>query len=1396
MTYSPYDPSTYDDEEQLKRYRENPGENFDGLYEGPDIVEGRPGPDGKTKETPKPKQEKPKTETPTESSTDQPNILEQAGQFIEDNKQALSMAGAAAANTIPVVGRPLAGLIESQGYDTDVEKEAALLKGASLELPMIDFGMDVIGNIPGAAGIDDAWDEQTKFKNPNVQAARDVASVIVPSIALTMVAGPLGAGAARAAGGGKILQGLSAISATAATDAAITGLSDYSERDEGLARGVDNFLEQIGRPMELKIPQAIMVMDDDSPEVRHRKLMFETAGLSVIGDALGYALGAGKPIMNWFKPKDEVADTFKQIKIRENPDPDTVFKTQELDEEILQLTDEIEAAAPGTDVSELIAQRDILQEESAQLFAKYFDTGRTSATVDPLESFVGQQQASREWQTDEVGAMKLQENPELKEFDPDVQSVLADESSRPRQSIPRGNIARNAADIGAIRSGTSTGTPSPIISYPMLKEGMGLDSNSRRIVTALTDEYRQTGNYDAVVDGFRQTKKEIDDNAWDLTAEIVAARDVDELRASFIGKKARRQISEDYGVDLLMESNVSDVGRALKILTEEFLGEEVTAMSSKAMFTTANEVDTHLEAMELFRGQVDEETVKDIIIDKIGFLAEEYGMAKMAWGWSGTNFQWWKKTPDPIEITKQFKEKQRLNRINAQTYKDDLKRLNAENPQAARTLMMAYNMSKGSIDSFDKLGKWTKDQLSIRSVFVSGSDGESVFSRGLWSVLYNNALSGLSAGRAAVGNISALALKPADYLVGAGLRGALKGDFEPLRRGFYAFGIQQEVIGSAIAEGWNMFKKASNDPQAVIDMARKDYQLFGDKEKWRILDRQEKQLIADNQIGQLAKLRWARVNQAAGLSKFMRYGQNLMMGIDTMSNFMQGTMISKFRAWDDAYVKGQKLDKQALQAAQEVHYARVFDKNNRIQDKWLNTQARELALNDSTQFGDDISSVISKYPVLRPFVMFPNTGINFVRKAVSYTPFAALPESNKFSKTILARTDDEVGEALLQHGIPVDDPMGRMIVDNLKSEYLGRIANGAMITMGLFGYGMAGNIRGNWPRDPRQRAYLKANKWQPKQIKLGGTWVSYDGVIPLDPLLTIIGDIGYYANDLTSPPMEDIRDKIIYTIGQSLSGATPLQGLEPLVALAGGDDTAMSRFLGNQARLAIPQSSGMAVLAKAFDSTSKEIYNDLQGYIASRVPIANMAVPDKYDWWTGQRANEIDNPVLRILNAVNPLPMTASEEPWRKWVNESGFNASTYLLKDSTGSYEYNNEQMSIMSKFIGEQEIWKEVEKMRTNRKYNDQLDIVRAELATGKTYDQLQPDTKKLPVLRRLTNLVRSAKQVAEARMYETYPDMKVQIQGKKMVDNLMKQGQPSRAFDQAERTQEQVKQLEQFR
>lgn len=268
----PFDHTTYDDERQLREYRSN---QTDGTYKGPNVEEGRPGPDGKVASTEAPAEA---PEQPTEQ-VQQPPTQEQP---TENNK------------------------LEFKGVSMEEAEELGGFVDNLVPRAFVDFGMDVIGNIPGiGAKIDDAYDEATRFKNPNTQAARDMASVIVPSVAAAVVSGPLGTKATAAINGGKVTQGLATAGIAGTLDVAIAGFSDYSERDEGIVRGLDDFLEKINRPLGLKMPEAITIMDDDSPEVRKRKLMMEAGGLSIIGDAIGYALSAGKPIMRWFEPQDQ-----------------------------------------------------------------------------------------------------------------------------------------------------------------------------------------------------------------------------------------------------------------------------------------------------------------------------------------------------------------------------------------------------------------------------------------------------------------------------------------------------------------------------------------------------------------------------------------------------------------------------------------------------------------------------------------------------------------------------------------------------------------------------------------------------------------------------------------------------------------------------------------------------------------------------------------------------------------------------------------------------------------------------------------------------------------------------------------------------------------------------------
>jgi len=1374
MTMDPFDHTTYDDERQLREYR---SKQTDGTYKGPNVEEGRPGPDGKVASTEAPA-EAPKQPTtqvqqpPTQEQPTQSNKLEFKGVSKEDAEEMGSF------------------------YDNLVPRG------------LIDFGMDVVGNIPGiGAKIDDAYDEATRFKNPNTQAARDMASVIVPSVAAAVVSGPLGTKATAAINGGKVTQGLATAGIAGTLDVAIAGFSDYSERDEGIVRGIDDFLEKINRPLGLKMPEAIQVMDDDSPEVRKRKLMMEAGGLSIIGDAIGYALSAGKPIMRWFEPRDQQAATFKQIKMRENPDPDTVFRTQELDEEIMQLTDEIEAVA-GKGVDDLIERRDMLMEEQGALYKAYFNTGRSNATTDPLASYVQEMDSSRTWQTDEVGAKKLQQNPNLDTFDPDVQSQLGDAASRPRQSIPRANVARNAADIAANRSGVSEGVPAPLLTYPMMKDGLELESNSRRVVRELVEDHAAAGQYSAIVDGARLTKKQIDDNALDLFTEIVQARDVDMLREALVPKKYTKMIDESFGVNQLQDASIPDVGKAIKYLTKEFLGEDIAAMSARAIETTAKEISVYTDAMKVFKGQVDEDAVMDTIIDKLAFLSEEYGTAKYTAGWSLRNFKWWERKPNAEQLAAQFTEFTKKNHESALNFNRELKILKDTDPESAKTLMLAYDLTDGKTDSMVAVTAWAKQQLSPMGMLKSGKDGRNAFSEGLWGVLYNNVLSGLSAGRAAVGAFSSLALKPVDYMIGAGLRGALGGDFSALQKGAYAFAVERDTIGRALTYGWQTFRKATHDPEQFIELMRKDHDYARSiRGKMDVLDRMGEEFTKKNDLGSLAMLRWTQGNYQASLSPFMRYGTNLMIGIDAMSTYMTASMASKFKAYDDAYTAGMRMSDVKVLEAQRKNFEQVFDpKTNLIRSDYLNSQARDIALNEENALAQNIGALISKYPAMQYAIMFPSTSLNAMRKMISYTPFSLLPNSNRYAKTLYAKTPEQIDEVMTLHNIDINDPDKLKIVDNLKNEYLGRVATGGMIVSAMAGYGLQGNIRGNYPRDKKARnALMSTPGWKPKTINLAGNWVSYAGIIPLDPMLTIIGDLSYYANDISEPFKQDLMQKLIWTTTQSFASSTPLTGIEPLVAWVGsGDDAAMQRFLTNTARMAIPMSSGQGVLAKALDNANKEIYNDLQNYIGSRIPGVNLTVPDKIDWWTGNPVNEIDNPILRIMNAVNPIPVTQSIEPWREWINNSGLDLSTSLLTDTTGTHRYSAQERNIMSRFIGEQQIWKKIygngepggSGMMFNKKYNDQLDIVRAELSTGKTYDDLQPDTKKLPVVVRLNRLVQDAKKIAENRMYETYPTIAQKINGKKLIDNAMKAGDPSKAYSIAEKTQQQLQELGKFK
>jgi hypothetical protein len=213
-----------------------------------------------------------------------------------------------------------------------------------------------------------------------------------------------------------------------------------------------------------------------------------------------------------------------------------------------------------------------------------------------------------------------------------------------------------------------------------------------------------------------------------------------------------------------------------------------------------------------------------------------------------------------------------------------------------------------------------------------------------------------------------------------------------------------------------------------------------------------------------------------------------------------------------------------LEKSTKLAYDEMFDPAGMLTDQAARYAGGEIALNLNDATANWITMGVNKVPAAKPLFLFPKTGMNAAKLMSSYTPLAMIPGSSRYAKILMAGDDiDKITKALQEHGIDfATQPNAMAIYKGLQAEYMGRIAFGTGLAVGLHGYAMAGNIRGNGPQNPAERQKLRDNfNWQPKTINIGGKWVSYAGLPPFDPVLTMLGDLAYYQRDIGSTVTED-----------------------------------------------------------------------------------------------------------------------------------------------------------------------------------------------------------------------------------------------------------------------------------
>ena len=652
-----------------------------------------------------------------------------------------------------------------------------------------------------------------------------------------------------------------------------------------------------------------------------------------------------------------------------------------------------------------------------------------------------------------------------------------------------------------------------------------------------------------------------------------------------------------------------------------------------------------------------------------------------------------------------------------------------------------------------------------------------LFAKGAWAIRYNNVLSGISAFRAALGITSALMLRSMNSFLGHGAEALLTKDFEPIRKAIYYQGAMFETNKRALYDAWEIIKKVNKDPDAMVDAFRKDFIIQDDK-SWEVLENLSKSWTEQEDYGKLFFYRWAKTNRDIARWPIMRSPLTAMTGIDAFTNTKIATEISRVKAYDEVFKKnGGKITREALEIAEKQHYKSIFNPDGTVKDSVVKTLSGGIAMNLDDGAAKWIQHAVDQYPFLKSHFMFPRTGNNLVKYATSYTGLMAIPGLSRYTKILHAGSDiEKIKIALAEHGIKDFDaePAAMAIYQNLRAEYRGRLAFATLLSGTLFDYALGGNIRGNGPPGAGDRKKLRDNYgWKPKTINVGGTWYDYSGIPGVEAALTLVGDASYYARDIGSSIMEDLHYKLAWTFTATFLDQTALSGIDPILKILTGDESALKRLAANEIRGWIPGSGALGVVSQAITSSQKAIHNDFLGYIKNRIPLASSTLAEQRDFWTGRPLNDIDNPILRTLNALSPIKISEGNEPWRQWLMDTGFSGTSMLLRDSSGSREYLPEERDLLYQYIGELQPYKQIEKLMKSKRYNLELGRIRDLRAQGHDADKIKLEASKLPVYQEIRKIVRDAQLLAEQRLRAEQPNIWGGIDSKKVIDNYLNQG-----------------------
>ena len=982
-----------------------------------------------------------------------------------------------------------------------------------------DTVMDLVGHM-GEVGntIDSFYDDVTASEGSRVKAARNVWSLIAPSLrgygmidtqtkSLPFVA-----------------KWTSRIGLNSTLDGAIGYYSDVNEGQMNSAYQLsETFPNWFGPDAKrlggrLSIQEKHKTSPDMSPEELREAHRNENAGIAFVTDGIAFGLQYGKPAMQWFKANSPLAKIFKQNEILKHADTQLVESISKVDDQLTNLqirkAELLESIAVGkadknlTKQQRFLINRDLkkVEETITQLSnakkgikTEIQQTGKSSASGGAaFEEHLKAREASRQVQIEESALDKLNaDGSGAKGYDQDITPNLGPDDTKGVNTVTPGNVAENMVDSTSNYLGHTDGDNVSIITDNMLTKGWNIkDKNSRNAVVGLASEVERMGDWKALKNGLEYTREDMSDAAFGMYNNIIHAGSVDEVKKLFQNNNEFKALFEGFETRqrailpalAKVEIDADAQFHALKDLVNKFVGQNVVEQSARVMDTLGKDITNVAQTAKELPEHLSDDKAMELILDKIEFLMTEYGINKASSSWMLKNKEKWKQAlelgPDGKPIVDDLSAK--LNQVveeqkqKAIAYRKVIEDAAQQGPDVVKTFVDAFAVSNGDVTTilgaYDLAWKYVRPQGLLVSDKAT-KNRLNIFAAAVKSHRLNMVLMGKASLNAAKGSATSMALRPLRAFLHAGMDVLKNADVNNLRKQVYLHGAVLETNKRALVDAWRMMKKVHNDPKAMLKAYRKDYVVKEEK----VLD-----------FVQSASKKWARegdvgkewvYNTATKLHNlashpYMKLPLTAMSGVDSYVNTMMAHYWSRAKAYEEVGLKygwpftdsvmkkgtiGKPID--ALLEAEKKHYANFFDAEGFIQDDAVKYFAGEVNLNLDHEWADVITKATNKVPAAFGLAMFPRTTINDTIRKTSYIPFLEKfgPNFNRYTKVLTAGDDlDKIKEALRLHGIEDIDEFGRTDALNfykyLKEDYQARHTFTEMLAGYLFSSAAGGFI--------------------------------------------------------------------------------------------------------------------------------------------------------------------------------------------------------------------------------------------------------------------------------------------------------------------------------------------------